>query len=243
MQNRYVGDLGDFGKFGLLKALRGEPADLRLGVVWYLNNPREDNADGKHVRYLSNNKDAAQFTDCDSRLYSVLGEVVATKQRSVQVLRERRVLGEGVTFFEKLVPEDGSLRAPWVDEALHATEASDVVFLDPDNGLAPKSVPMTSPDAKKYVYLREISEFLGREQSVVVYHHLGRLTKADEQIRTQIEVIDRDLRPSGGTIGVSYHRGTARAYFILMARHHEDRLRSRIDRFLAGPWSKHFSEP
>lgn len=241
MQNRYVGDLGDFGKFGLLKALRGEPADLRLGVVWYLTNLQEGNADGKHIRYLSNGNDSAQFTDCDPVLYSVLGEVVA-KRRSVQVLRERCVLGEGVTFFEKPVA-DKSLRAAWVAEALRSTETSDMVFLDPDNGLAPKSVPMTSQDAVKYVYLPEISEFLGREQSVVVYHHLGRHKKADEQIKTQIEVIDRDLRPSGGTIGVRYHRGTARAYFILMARHQEDRLRSRIHRFLAGPWSKHFSEP
>lgn len=31
MQNRYVGDLGDFGKFGVLRSLG---CGLRLGVVW-----------------------------------------------------------------------------------------------------------------------------------------------------------------------------------------------------------------
>src|ERR1700684_4163658 len=37
MQDRYVGDVGDFGKFGLLRALCGEshPLPLKLGVVWY----------------------------------------------------------------------------------------------------------------------------------------------------------------------------------------------------------------
>jgi hypothetical protein len=34
VQDRYVGDIGDFGKYGLLIALCGH--DLSLGVVWHL---------------------------------------------------------------------------------------------------------------------------------------------------------------------------------------------------------------
>ena len=43
MKNSYVGDIGDFGKYGLLRHLcgvtgKGTDGDpLRLGVVWYLN--------------------------------------------------------------------------------------------------------------------------------------------------------------------------------------------------------------
>ena len=33
MQNRYVGDIGDFGKYGLLRALYH---GRQLGVAWYL---------------------------------------------------------------------------------------------------------------------------------------------------------------------------------------------------------------
>ena len=37
LQNRYTGDIGDFAKYRLLRALAGEGADsLRLGVCWYL---------------------------------------------------------------------------------------------------------------------------------------------------------------------------------------------------------------
>ena len=42
MQDQYVGDIGDFGKYGLLRHLTGMRGDaapedaLRLGVVWYL---------------------------------------------------------------------------------------------------------------------------------------------------------------------------------------------------------------
>ena len=39
MQDRYAGDIGDFGKFGLLKALLSE--GFSLGVNWYKAEPPE----------------------------------------------------------------------------------------------------------------------------------------------------------------------------------------------------------
>lgn len=39
MQDRYAGDIGDFGKFGLLKALLAE--GFSLGVNWYKAKPRK----------------------------------------------------------------------------------------------------------------------------------------------------------------------------------------------------------
>jgi hypothetical protein len=36
MQNRYVGDIGDFGKFGLLRFI--EDTGLRIGINWYLHS-------------------------------------------------------------------------------------------------------------------------------------------------------------------------------------------------------------
>ena len=57
MQDRYTGDVGDFGKYGLLRWLCGQDAaPLRLGVVWYRADSSIINADppndGKHVEYL-----------------------------------------------------------------------------------------------------------------------------------------------------------------------------------------------
>lgn len=51
MQNRYTGDIGDFAKYGLLRALsRGR----QLGVAWYLYPDEAHTADGKHIQYLDN---------------------------------------------------------------------------------------------------------------------------------------------------------------------------------------------
>ena len=49
MQNRYVGDIGDYGKYSLLKALAG--SDLSLGILWYLNEAEEENGDGRYTTY------------------------------------------------------------------------------------------------------------------------------------------------------------------------------------------------
>ena len=42
MQNKYVGDVGDFGKYGLLRRLacpEFTESPLSLGVIWYLFKP------------------------------------------------------------------------------------------------------------------------------------------------------------------------------------------------------------
>ena len=46
MQNRYTGDIGDFAKYGLLRAIRGR---MRLGVAWYLHPGAGPDGDGGHV--------------------------------------------------------------------------------------------------------------------------------------------------------------------------------------------------
>src|SRR3990172_2817198 len=50
MQDRYAGDVGDFGKFALLRAFSG---GRLLGVGWYRTSGEgEANNDGRHLGYL-----------------------------------------------------------------------------------------------------------------------------------------------------------------------------------------------
>ena len=80
MQNRYVGDVGDFAKHGLLRFLSGmtdpdEGKQLKLGVVWYLHHdekhPPADNVkisgDGDHIEYITRipGDDKSNFRNCD----------------------------------------------------------------------------------------------------------------------------------------------------------------------------------
>lgn len=77
MQNRYTGDIGDFGKLGLLRQLR--LTGLSIGVNWYLTPDETHNGDGRHIAYLKNDA----FRVCDEQLWSVLGQIVNTGKRQV----------------------------------------------------------------------------------------------------------------------------------------------------------------
>ena len=50
MHDRYVGDIGDYGKLGLLRSLAA--AGLRIGVNWYRTPDENHNEDGKFTQYL-----------------------------------------------------------------------------------------------------------------------------------------------------------------------------------------------
>lgn len=51
MQDRYTGDIGDFSKLGILRAL--EKAGMSVGLNWYLTPDENHNSDGRHVQYLN----------------------------------------------------------------------------------------------------------------------------------------------------------------------------------------------
>lgn len=55
MQNRYTGDIGDYGKLGLLRVLRA--SGLTIGVNWYLRPDEGHNDDGRHMGYLKDESD------------------------------------------------------------------------------------------------------------------------------------------------------------------------------------------
>jgi hypothetical protein len=253
MQNRYTGDVGDFGKFGLLRALCGTrdgPA-LRLGVLWYLVPDESHNKDGKHIRYL----DASpQFRDCDPELYDGFRELfldgygkMIARQRRVSVVEGSGVLPPGTVFFNELLHyragsfEDRlAARDAWVARAVGATAMADVVFVDPDNGIECQSVTRTAGRGPKYVFWDEIGAIVERGQTAVVYHHLNRTRSTVEQVRLLRVQFDQRMPGGFATFHVIFRRGTRRAYFIAAAPAHRDILARRLSHMLTTPWARHF---
>ena len=91
----------------------------------------------------------------------------------------------------------------------------------------------------KYAYPAEARKYLERGQSVVIYHHLGRRGNARQQIKRQFRRLVSP--PSDDAVfALLYHRGTARAFFVIESRRHKDQLLDRARAMLSGPWSRHF---
>ena len=190
MQDRYTGDVGDFGKYGLLRWLCGlrepGPHGLRLGVIWYRTGAavvaRDPANDGKHIGYLSPGREDA-YRPCDPPLYDGLRDIVRRGERRVEAIVRSRLLGRDTRSYDNVVPAPtGGARGVarmiprrrWFAGALSATRSCDLLFLDPDNGLEAPSAPITSARAGKYAYLDELEELAGGGRSVLVYHHLAR---------------------------------------------------------------------
>ena len=251
MQDRYVGDVGDFGKYGLLRALSGpfkSEAVLSLGMVWYLVPDQGNGGDGSKIGYLSLPPNrAAFFRECDPALYDALRDLVLLGTRSTQKVRDASILPDGTRFFAEpltfaSVHRNGkarqSLRAAWLEGACQATQGCDLVFLDPDNGVGASVLPH-SKGGVKYAYLDEVHRYLDRSQSVVVYHHIGRRGTVREQVSRQL----RRLAGSNahcGKFAMLYHRGTARAFLVVESTRHHGLLLERARRMISGPWSRHF---
>jgi len=164
MQDRYAGDIGDFGKFALLRALEG--AGLSVGVNWYKSDtaPDEKHADGKYP--IPKN-----YGQCDPELYERLSEI-HKRDGSIAKLQEAKLLRSDKYFGEVTPPK--SDRAAWQSWALEALGGCNLAFLDPDNGLSVCSVRESSPKSAKYVYIDEITDYIAAGKSVMLYNHRQR---------------------------------------------------------------------
>ena len=261
MQNRYAGDVGDFGKYGLLRYLTGQmetppsvPA-LRLGVVWYLYPDESHNADGKYTDYLADSsRNHAALRVCDPDLHETLRHLVEANQRNIAAVQQSGILPADTMYYEPSLsylprmPRSvrQAARTSWFEGALEATSGADVVFVDPDNGLSdPDSGISVSVDrlrktGPKYVFMDDLRRFAARDRSLVIYHHLGRRGSASEQIGRVAESLKSSLGLTRLPRSLRYRRGSARAYFIVPQERHEPVLERRLTDLLHSAWKSHF---
>jgi len=165
MRDNYVGDIGDYYKYILLRALAGQEPLLKLGVVWYLYPDKCHPGDGKHTAYLDPAKES-RFRSCDPVLYDRLKQLIAEDARSVAEVQRRGILPASTAFFAEPLSFDGVMkemrpahRQAWLKQALLTTRGSDLVFVDPDNGLEVKSTPKHHDRGPKFCFYDELEAF------------------------------------------------------------------------------------
>jgi hypothetical protein len=90
----------------------------------------------------------------------------------------------------------------------------------------------------KYAYFDELSPYLDRGQSLVVYHHLHRSLVHESQVRDRLSQVEGRLGPA---FALRFRPGTGRAFFVVPAEAHREVLRERAARLMRHrPWSEHF---
>lgn len=241
MQDRYVGDVGDFGKYALLHALAGKT--LRLGILWYLNSAEEGNRDGKFTDY-------DDLAECDPILFRKLKRIVKTGRRRVTEIERGNILPKSTLYYRVRVPAPARpcytprsrktqvrLREHWFLKSSAAVRVADFVFLDPDAGIAGDRTAKHHKRSVKYVFRDEIDHILRLKRSVVVYQHQQR-KRLDRQISEQLESLKQYCV---SPFALSFHARSVRIYHVLPATERQaDMLRERAAELTSGPWKRCF---
>lgn len=236
MQNRYVGDVGDFGKYGLLRVLMG--ACGRLGIVWYLVPDENHTNDGRHIDYLNK----PEFEACDPALFASLKEIINLGRRHTRAVEQSGIFPPETVYYSQSLSFDGRTnrqwqREDWLRGAMQAVSGCDIIFCDPDNGLQPPTVEKQDRRAAKYIFYDEAEAFLSSADTLVIYHHLSRQGTHLMQIHRRVEALRKLAGPERQVLTLRFRPYSPRAYFILT---NQQAMIEQIKTFAKSNWKQYF---
>lgn len=235
MKNQYIGDIGDFGKYALLRAFA--EAGVKVGINWYLTTNDGSN-DGKFTKYLDDERMRRRAPE----VFDVLKSVAGKKDKSVKDIQNSGIIKDAV-FFDELMSFEGNpprreyLRGKWFSRSKEVLKDTELIFLDPDNGLL-ESDDASKLNANKYVLPEEVEQYFSAGHNVVYYCHKGRRSY---DLWEEYKGIMFGMISSAKSAILTYHKGTQRSYIFLIHEESFVNYREIIDKFLRD-WYKIFSE-
>jgi hypothetical protein len=158
MQLQYLGGIGDFGKFALLRHLM---KDRRLAVCCYLTGGKYETKDReRHLDYLERPEDFRHFAP---EVFDRLAAFDDGVDDPLAKLQASGILGNAV-FLRKEVPKRVSVRRLWGHELAASVGSADLVFLDPDRGIEGKRL------TNRHVALAEIKALRLPGRALIIGH-------------------------------------------------------------------------
>lgn len=204
MKEQYIGDINDYRKYALLRALAAGGRN-QMGVCWMLTPP-DGRADGNKVEYLSR---SAEFREHDPALFDLLqGIVSGQRPRRLSALEEAKVIPNAV-YCSRILSDNSDDRQDFMQECQAALAGCSIIFFDPDNGLE-VALKKGRKNSSKYLYLDEVESFYSAGHSVLIYQHFPRV----ERERFIASCVDR-LRGVAANASIWVYR-TKHAVFILL---------------------------
>lgn len=225
MKDQYIADIGDYGKFALLKSFADN--GIRIGINWY-HTENDGGSDGKFIQYLDNKDNLRQLCP---EVFDTL-KAISMRNRTIRGF-ERTNLLQSAVYYNRIMDFSGSVseknrqRRTWMDSACDKLSTTELIFLDPDNGLLMRK-SRTSHGKEKYVLPEEVEQFY-EHHNVVYYCHKGR-RKPEEWEKYKAAMLYR--LPGAIPFVLTYHKGTQRSYVFLIHPKCEDRYSKIICNFV-----------
>jgi len=229
MKNQYFGDINDFKKYGLIRALSGG-GEISTAVCWMLTDD-DVGRDGRKTTYLSQ---AGIYRSLDPRLFDSLKKCLRTGRRDV-AMAERWNIIPSAAYYRRRLADDAGVRREYFSEFFSICRENDLIFFDPDNGMEVRSVPLGRKGSSKYLYWKEFSYAFGLGQSVLIYQHFPRVKR--EQFTGSI--VSEIAGCSRVSCVISFR--TSNVLFLLaVQKKHRNYFRQRA-RELGRRWEPHIS--
>ena len=236
MKNQYVGDIGDYGKYGLLRFLASH--GIKIGVNWYLTE-NDGSTDGKFTTYLKNPADRVY----DPELFDALQNIADHPDKTVKMIKQAGIIPDAEFFGEML--KSSSLKADarewnrrlWFNNSTLMLGNAELIFADPDNGISYRKKARTK-DSEKFILPEDVAEYYNSGRNVVYYCHKGRRKQeAWEQAKAEIRNHIRDAQ----ILAVTFHRGTQRSYIFVLHPDCYMKYEKIITAFLDSEWGSMFT--
>lgn len=242
MKNQYFGDVGDYGKYGLLQtlALNG----ISIAVNWYLTDDvseTDGSSDGKFTQYLKKDENRKYCREVFELLQSA---VIDQDKRDISIIEKSNII-PGARYFNERLPivkrvpleERARIRKEWHMRGLSFCEGADLIFLDPDNGLR-ESLTRSSKMDVKYVLVEEAIDYYNSGSNVVYYCHKGR--RSDDKWKEYKKLLLPTI-PDASMFGLTFHRGTQRSYIFVIHPDNDKKYLKIASDFLESPWKDMYS--
>lgn len=237
MHDNYVGDIGDFMKFGLLRLVARHLRDGRGAVVWFATREAGGSAgDGRHLDYLRD----PEFRRVDSELIDRLGAVVAGGRRLAR-LEQAGLLPSSTRWFREALDAPAATRREhrreWLRRAGATLEGADWVFADPDNGVASEKVKEVDARARKYAFLDELQALAPAERTLVVYQHAHRYGTHATQANELRDRLSKAFPHHCTPVVVEARRVSPRFFGVVATKRHGSVVQGALDELSTGAWS------
>lgn len=209
MKLQYFGDINDYRKYGLIRALCGSRL-LPAFICWMLTPDSKENKDGKKISYLSHPEVWRHY---DPTLFDFLQTEIRQRKTS-RIIDEGALVKmlPGARFFTPLLQDAADFRTEYFKTLFQEVPPNGgLLFFDPDNGLEVPSCRKGNKNSSKYVYWDEVNKAYESGHSVLIYQHFQRV----ERKKFIQEISEKANAETGATV---FAYVTSHVVFFLLAR-------------------------
>ena len=226
MKDQYIGDIGDYGKYGLLRYLISN--GINIGVNWYYTE-NDGTGHGSINKYLNNEN----FRKYDEKLYDYLKTIAFNDDKELKMIENSRLFGNTAFFSECVDIKD---RGNWFERSAKKLSDKDLIFCDPDNGILGRK-SKTAKDSDKYIFTEEIEKYY-ENKNVVYYCQRARRTDAEwQKTLYQMQYLsDSKIYP------LIFHKGTQRAYIFVIHKENAEKYENLLTDFVSSAWGELFKK-